>query len=222
MTLYFIIFGHFLGARMPPIQGFSYIQYIAPGLIMMTVINSVYSGVAFTLFFMRFEKKIEELLVAPIPNFIILTGIIASGIVRVLVVGALVTLIALCFTHLRIYNAWVIGGAIFFSAILFALAGFINALFAKTFDDIAFIPTFILTPLTYLGGVFYSLHLLPGIWGEISLANPILYIVNTFRYGMLGITDVPIYDALAVLFVCCVILFIVNLHLLKKGVGIRT
>lgn len=222
MTLYFTIFGSFIGSKVPPIQGFNYIQYIAPGLIMMSVINNAYSNVAFSIFINRFQRSMEELLIAPIPNSFILLGFILSGVARGLVVGLLVTILALCFTHLQAHSLLVILLVAFLSALLFSLAGFTNGLFAKSFDDVAFIPTFILTPLTYLGGVFYSIHLLPHFWYVTSLFNPILYIVNTFRYGVLGISDIPIYVAFGILCVCCIGLFTLNLYLLNKGVGIKS
>lgn len=222
MALYFVIFGNLLGPRITAMQGYSYIQYIAPGLIMMAIITNSYGNVVSSFYSMRFQKSIEELVVAPIPNSLILLGYIAGGVMRGLAVGILVTLLALLFTHLQVHNALVIILVFLLSALLFSLAGFTNALYAKKFDDIAIVPTFILTPLTYLGGVFYSIHLLPKTWYLLSLFNPILYMVNAFRYGILGITDISLIIAFSILISCCVVLFIINLHLLNKGVGIRT
>lgn len=222
MALYFVIFGHVIGSQVANIQGFHYMQYIAPGLIMMSVITNAYANVVGSFFGIRFQKSIEELLVAPIPNTLILLGFIAGGVVRGLITGLLVTLLALCFTHLHVYNVFVILSVVLLSALLFSLAGFTNALYAKRFDDIAIVPTFILTPLTYLGGVFYSIHLLPAAWYVASLFNPILYIVSAFRYGILGISDVSVTVAFIILILCCAGLFILNLRLLNKGVGIRT
>ncbi len=222
MTLYFTIFGNFIGSKIPLVQGFKYIQYIAPGLIMMAVITNSYANVAFSLFINRFQKSIEEILIAPIPNSLILLGFTISGVLRGLIVGIFVTVLALCFTHLKIHNLLVIISVVLLSSFLFSLAGFANGLFAKNFDDAAFIPTFVLTPLTYLGGVFYSINLLPNFWRTASLFNPVLYIVNAFRYGILGITDIPILITFGILLTCCLALFILNLHLLKKGVGTKT
>ncbi len=222
MTLYFTIFGNFIGANVPPVGGFKYVQYIAPGLIMMAVITNSYSNVAFSLFINRFQKSIESLVIAPIPTSLLLLGFVISGIARGLIVGLLVTLLALCFTHLQIHHPFVTISVVLLSAFLFSLAGFINGLFAKNFDDVAFVPTFVLTPLTYLGGIFYSISLLPPVWYTVSLFNPIIYIVNAFRYGILGISDVSIYTAFGLLIICCSGLFLLSLYLLNKGVGIKT
>ncbi len=220
--LYFAIFGHILGPKLGLIHGVNYLQYIAPGLIMMGIINNAYMNTVFSVYMMRFSKSIEEILVAPIPNYIILGGFVAAGITRGILVGILVTLTALLFTHLHIHNIVITFTVIFLSALLFSLAGFLNALFAKKFDDTAFIPTFILTPLNYLGGIFYPIALLPPIWHSLSLCNPILYMVNTFRYGIIGISDIPISIAFTILISCSVALLIWNLYLLKKGTGLRT
>jgi len=222
MALYFVIFGNLLGARISSMNGYSYIQYIAPGLIMMSVIANAYGNVASSFFSVRFQKSIEEMIVAPIPNSLILLGYIAGGVARGLAVGVLATLLALSFTHLHLHNVIVIITVFFLSALLFSLAGFTNALYAKKFDDIAIVPTFILTPLTYLGGVFYSIHLLPKTWYILSLFDPILYMVNAFRYGILGVTDISLTIAFTILTVCCILLFVINLRLLNKGVGVRT
>jgi len=171
---------------------------------------------------MRFQKSVEELLIAPLPNYLLLLGFIAGGVMRGLVVGLIVATIALCFTHLTVHHIFIVISAVLLAATLFALAGFTNALFAKKFDDISIIPTFILTPLTYLGGVFYSIKLLPPLWQNISYLNPILYMVNTFRYGVLGISDISVSVALTTLAMCCILMFWLNVHLLNKGIGIRT
>lgn len=222
MTLYFLIFGNLIGQRLGDIEGFSYMQYIAPGLIMMSVITGAYTNVVTSLFGMRFQRSIEELLVAPLPNSLLLSGFIAGGVARGLLVGLLVTALALCFTQLQVHNFFVLLAIVPMTTILFSLAGFTNALFAKTFDDVSLIPTFVLTPLTYLGGIFYSIHVLPPFWQQVSLFNPILYIVNSFRYGLLGVTDIPVIQALIVIFFCCLALFFLNLYLLNRGKGIRT
>lgn len=221
MTLYFLIFGHLVGSQIGGLDGFSYMQYIAPGLIMMSVITNSYMNVVGSFFGVRFQKSVEELLVAPIPNYLFLLGFVAGGVMRGLVVGIIVAAIALFFTHMNIHSYLIVFNVVLLTAILFSLAGFTNALFAKKFDDISIVPTFILTPLTYLGGVFYSLKALPPIWQTISLFNPILYIVNAFRYGILGVSDVPLTGALIILTVCCIGLFSTNIYLLNKGIGIR-
>ena len=199
MTLYFLIFGNLVGQRIGRIEGYSYMQYIAPGLIMMSIITAAYTNVVTSFFGMRFQRSIEELIVAPLPNYLLLSGFVAGGVVR----GLLVAIVPM-------------------TTILFSLAGFTNALFAKTFDDISLVPTFVLTPLTYLGGVFYSIHLLPSFWQYLSLFNPILYIVNSFRYSILCVTDIPVLLALMIIFFSCVGLFFINLYLLNRGKGIRT
>lgn len=222
MTLYFVIFGSTLGNQIGKIQGFNYIQYIAPGLILMSVITNAYSNVVSSFFSMRFTKSIEELLIAPIPNYLILLGFMVGGVTRGLLVGLVVTILALFFTHLHIHNIWCIISVVLLSALLFSLAGFTNALFAKKFDDISIIPTFVLTPLNYLGGIFYPVTFLTPFWHKLSLCNPILYMVNAFRYGVLGISDVSLINAFVILTLCCIVLFAINLHLLNKGTGIRT
>jgi ABC-2 type transport system permease protein len=221
-TLYFLIFGHILGNQIGKIEGFNYIQYIAPGLIMMQIISNAYMNVVSSFYSMRFQKSIEEIVVAPVPNVLLLWGFVFGGVLRSLVVGIIVASIALFFTHLALYNFFVTFVTALLAAILFSLAGFTNAVFAKTFDDISIVPTFILAPLTYLGGVFYSINFLSPIWQKISFANPILYMVNAFRFGILGISDVSLYAAFAILLGLCAILFIFNLNLLNRGVGIRT
>lgn len=222
MTLYFLIFGNLVGQRLGSIQGYSYMQYIAPGLIMMSVITAAYTNVVTSFFGMRFQRSIEELLVAPLPNYLLLAGFVAGGVARGLLVGLLVTLLALLFTKLAVYNILVLLAVVSMTTILFSLAGFTNALFAKTFDDVSLVPTFVLTPLTYLAGVFYSIHLLPDLWRRLSLFNPILYIVNSFRYSLLGISDIPVFDALLIIFFCCLGLFFLNLYLLNRGKGLRS
>jgi ABC-2 type transport system permease protein len=222
IVLYFIIFGHLIGSQLQSIEQFSYMQYLAPGLIMMAVITNAYANVVSSFFGMRFQKSIEELLIAPIPNALIILGFVAGGVVRGLLTGLLVAILALFFTHLSVHSFIITVSVIFFSALLFSLAGFTNALYARKFDDIAIVPTFILTPLTYLGGVFYSIQSLPSTWQHISLLNPILYLVNAFRFGLLGITDVSVYISFIILIGCCVLLFLFNLHLMHKGKGIRT
>jgi ABC-2 type transport system permease protein len=221
MTLYFIIFGNLIGSRIGEMGGFSYMQYIAPGIIMMSVINNAYANVASSFYSAKFQSHIEEMLVAPIPNYLILAGYVAGGTARGLLVGLIVTIVSLFFTHLSIENIAITISMVALSAVMFALGGFINAIYANSFDEISIIPTFILTPLTYLGGVFYSISLLPDFWQNVSLLNPILYMVNAFRYGMLGVADISIVTAFTIIFVCIISLTSFALYLLNKGTGIR-
>ncbi len=221
MTLYFIIFGNLIGSRIGVMSGFNYIDYIAPGIIMMSVINNAYANVASSFFSAKFQNHIEELLIAPIPNYLILAGYVAGGAARGLLVGIIVTCVALFFTALPVQHIFMTILIVFLSAILFALGGFINGIYAKSFDQIAIIPTFILTPLTYLGGVFYSISLLPDFWQNVSLANPILYMVNAFRYTMLGVSDIPIATAFSIIILCIVGMVWLALRLLNKGTGLR-
>ncbi len=221
MTLYFIIFGNLIGRRIGTMDGFSYMQYIAPGLIMMSVITNSYGNVVSSFFGAKFGKHIEEMLVSPLPNTIILLGYVAGGLMRGLLVGALVTLIALFFTDLELTHPLVTFSVVGLTAIVFSLAGLINAVYAKNFEGISIIPTFVLTPLTYLGGVFYSINMLPEFWQTVSKANPILYMVNAFRYGILGVSDIGLGTAYALIVALIVVLFGFSLYLLKKGIGIR-
>ena len=221
MTLYFIIFGNLIGRRIGEMGGFDYMQYIAPGLIMMSVITNSYGNVVSSFFGAKFGKHIEEMLVSPMSNATIIIGHVSGGVLRGLMVGILVTIIALFFTSLSIEHPLITFSMVLLASTVFALLGFTNAVFAKKFDDISIIPTFVLTPLTYLGGVFYSITLLPEFWQKVSLGNPILYMVNAFRYGILGVSDISIGYAYLIVSVFVVGLFMVNLTLLNRGVGIR-
>ena len=221
MTLYFIIFGNLIGSRIGEMGGYSYMQYIAPGLIMMSVITNSYGNVVSSFFGAKFARHIEEMLVSPMPNSLILLGHVAGGVVRGIFVGAGVTVIALFFTDLSMVHPLITVSTVVLTATVFSLAGFINAVFAKKFDDISIIPTFVLTPLTYLGGVFYSISLLPDFWETVSKANPILYMVNAFRYGILGTSDIGIGTAYAIILAAIAILYAFSLHLLKTGKGLR-
>jgi ABC-2 type transport system permease protein len=221
MTLYFIIFGNLIGSRIGEMGGFGYMEYIVPGLIMMSVITNSYGNVVSSFYSTKFQRNIEELLVSPVPYWVILSGFVIGGVARGLAVGFIVTLLSLFFTDLQIHNLLVTVSIVFLTAVLFSLGGFINAIFANSFDDISIVPTFILTPLTYLGGVFYSISLLPDFWQGVSLFNPILYMVNTFRYGILGVSDISIGFAYSMIILCISVLFAVSLHLLKSGKGIR-
>ena len=221
MTLYFIIFGNLIGRRIGTMDGFDYMQFIAPGLIMMSVITNSYGNVVSSFFGAKFGRHIEEMLVSPMSNATIILGHVAGGVLRGLLVGAMVTAIALAFTNLHVEHPLITISMVLLSSIVFALAGFINAVFARKFDDISIVPTFVLTPLTYLGGVFYSISLLPDFWQQVSRANPILYMVNAFRYGILGVSDIGIGYAYAIVGLFVVGLFTACLMLLNNGVGIR-
>jgi len=222
MTLYFLIFGNLIGSRIGQMGGFSYMDFIVPGLVMMSIIQNSYGNISSSFFGAKFGRHIEELLVAPLPNWVILTGYVAGAVLRGLMVGVIVLAIAMCFTHVRIPHPLVTLSTVLLGATIFSLAGFVNAVYAKKFDDIAIVPTFILTPLTYLGGVFYSVSLLPDFWEKASHLNPILYMVNAFRYGLLGSSDVPLAVSYAVMLGFVVALTWLALHLLRKGVGLRS
>jgi len=221
MTLYFIIFGNLIGRRIGTMDGFDYMQYIAPGLIMMSVITNSYGNVVSSFFGAKFGRHLEEMLIAPMSNAAIVIGHVAGGVLRGMLIGVLVTIIALFFTRLEVQHPFITISIVLLSSTVFSLAGLINAIFAKKFDDISIVPTFVLTPLTYLGGVFYSISLLPEFWQRVSLANPILYMVNAFRYGILGTSDINIGVAYGILLVFVVVLFTACVQLLNRGVGIR-
>lgn len=221
MILYFVIFGKLIGSRIGDMGGFSYIEFVAPGLIMMAVITNAYANVSSSFFSAKFQRSIEELLVSPTPNYIILLGFVMGGVARGVAVGLIVTVMSLFFADLHIHHWFTTLFIVFMTSVLFSIAGFINAIYANTFDDVSIIPTFVLTPLTYFGGVFYSINLLPEFWQQVSALNPILHMVNAFRFGMLGISDLHIGSALIGLTLFVIILFIVALHLLKTGKRLR-
>lgn len=222
MTLYFVIFGSLIGSRIGEMGGFDYMAFIVPGLIMMSVITNSYSNVASSFFSAKFQRNIEELLVAPVPNYIIVLGYVGGGMLRGLLVGIIVTLVSMLFVDIQIHSYFVLVVTVLLTSMVFALAGLINAIFAKTFDDISIIPTFVLTPLTYLGGVFYSLSLLPDVWQAVSKVNPIVYMVNAFRYGFLGVSDVDLTFAFGMIVTFVVAFFSVAMYLINKGTGIRS
>lgn len=222
MTLYFVIFGNLIGSRIGEMGGFDYMSFIVPGLIMMSVITNSYSNVASSFYSAKFQRNIEELLVAPVPNYIIVLGYIGGGMLRGLLVGFIVTCVSMFFVDIQIHSYTVLIFTVLLTSMVFSLAGLINAIFANSFDDISIIPTFVLTPLTYLGGVFYSLTLLPEIWQDISKINPIVYMVNAFRYGFLGVSDVDLTFAVAMIIGFTVIFFSLALYLINKGIGIRS
>ena len=220
-TLYFLIFGSLIGSRIGEMGGFTYLQYIAPGLIMMSVITNSYGNVVSSFFDAKFGRHIEELLVSPLPNWLIVLGYVTGGVLRGLLVGLVVSIIALFFTRLHVEHPFIVVSAVLLTSVVFALGGFVNAVFARNFDQITFVPTFILTPMTYLGGVFYSISMLPGWAQTVSKANPILYMVNAFRYGFLGHSDVDVGFSFAIMVVSVIVLFVACVWLMNKGTGIR-
>ena len=222
MSLYFVIFGSLIGPRIGSMDGLDYIQFMIPGLIMLSVITNSYANVTSSFYSVKFQRSIEELLVSPMPNWTILLGFIIGGVTRGVLIGFIVYMVSLLFyPAFEVVNPGLTLLVLFLTAILFSLMGFINAVFADSFDDISIIPTFILTPLIYLGGVFYSINILPEFWRNISMANPMLYVVNTFREGMLGVSDVSIPFALGMIFSFIGIFTGICLYLLNKGIGIR-
>ncbi|ARD44834.1 ABC transporter permease [Colwellia sp. PAMC 21821] len=222
ISLYFVIFGSLIGSRIGQMGGFDYMSFIVPGLIMMSVITNSYSNVASSFFSAKWQRNVEEMLVAPVPNWVIVAGYVGGGMARGMLVGAIVTIVSMFFVDIQIHNIWVIIVTVALTSATFALGGLINAIFAGSFDDISIIPTFILTPLTYLGGVFYSISLLPDFWQGVSQINPIVYMVNAFRYGFLGISDVSLTLSFAVLGVFIVSLYTIAMVLITKGIGLRS
>ncbi|MCV6614189.1 MAG: ABC transporter permease, partial [Cellvibrionaceae bacterium] len=219
--LYFVIFGTLIGSRIGQMGGFSYMEFVVPGLIMMSVITNSYSNVVSSFYSAKFQRSIEEILVSPTPNYIILLGYVMGGVSRGLLVGAIVTLMSLFFTDLQVQHLGITIAIVFLTSVLFSLMGFVNAVFANSFDDISIIPTFVLTPLTYLGGVFYSISLLPDLWQGVSLLNPILYMVNVFRFGILGISDIQVEYAFMGVLVFIALLTMLCLYLLETGKRLR-
>lgn len=221
ITLYFIIFGSFIGSQLGDIDGYDYMAFIAPGLIMMSIITNSYANTVSSFFSTKFQRNIEELLVSPTPNWVMVLGYISGGMTRGLCVGMLVSLVSLLFIRLPLFNVPFTVLFALLTSFVFSLAGLINGIFAKKFDDISIIPTFVITPLTYLGGVFYSISLLPDFWRTLSKANPVVYMIGGFRYGFLGIADINVWVGLGILLLFSVVLFLITLYLLKKGTGVR-
>ncbi len=222
MTLYFIVFGNLIGRRIGEMGGFDYMQFIVPGLVMMSVITSSYGNIVSSFFGAKFGRHIEELLISPLPNGVILAGYVTGALARGLMVGGVVILVSLFFTRLEVQHPLITISVLMLTAVVFAMAGLVNAIFAQKFDDIAIIPTFVLTPLTYLGGVFYSIGLLPEFWQKVSAFNPILYMVNGFRFGILGVSDVSIGRAYVIILVFALLLFATCMTLLNRGTGLRS
>ncbi|WP_299257138.1 ABC transporter permease [uncultured Kushneria sp.] len=222
MTMYFIIFGNLIGSRIGKMDGVDYMDYIVPGLIMMSVITNSYSNVASSFFGSKFQRSVEEMIISPMPNWLVLSGFVIGGSARGLAVGIIVTAVSLFFTDLDIQHPILTTLVVIMTALLFSIGGFINALLGKKFDDISIVPIFVLTPLTYLGGVFYSIHTLPEFWQNVSLINPILYMVNTFRYGILGVSDINVGAAVGAIAVFIVIFFSAAMWLLRRGKGLRS
>ncbi len=220
-TLYFIIFGRLIGSQLGKIDNYTYMDYIVPGLIIMSIITNSYANVVSSFYGTKFHHHIEELLVSPVSNLTIIAGYVSGGVARGMVVGLVVTLVSLFFTTITV-DSYVITIAIaILTAVLFSLAGLINAIFANSFDDISIVPTFVLTPLTYLGGVFYSIDMLPSFWQNVSLFNPVLYMVNGFRMGMLGVSDASLTSAILIILGFILLLGIISLWLLHRGIGIK-
>ena len=221
MSLYFVIFGTLIGSRIGTMGGFTYMEFVVPGLIMMAVITNAYSNVVSSFFGAKFQRFVEEILVSPMSNNTVLWGFVLGGVARGLLVGLIVTLLSLFFTDLNIQHIGVTITIVLMTSVMFSLAGFINAVFANNFDDVSIVPVFVLTPLTYLGGVFYSIDMLPEFWADVSRLNPMLYIVNAFRYGVLGVSDVNIGVAFARVGVFTVLAYAYCMYLLRSGTRLR-
>ena len=220
-SLYFLIFGNLIGSQLKPISGYSYVDYIVPGIILMSVITNSYGNVVSSFYGHKFQHHVEEMLVSPMPNFILLAGFVVGGVLRGLIVGCVVTIVSMLFTELHFENLFITLLVAILTAILFSLAGFVNAVYANSFDDISIIPTFVLTPLTYLGGIFFSIEMLSNTWQNIALFNPILYMINAMRYGMLGVSDINITTAFVIIILFTLVLFWFCLYLLRNGIGLR-
>ncbi|MFT6052933.1 MAG: ABC-2 type transport system permease protein [Halioglobus sp.] len=221
MSLYFVIFGTLIGSRIGEMGGFTYMEFVVPGLIMMAIVTNSYSNVVSSFYGSKFSHAVEELLVSPTPNYVILMGYVLGGVSRGLLVAVVVTLVSMFFTDLTIHSYFVVVASVLLTSTLFALAGFINAVYANSFDDISIVPTFVLTPLIYLGGVFYSMDLLPEFWANVSKLNPLVYVVNTFRYGVLGVSDINLTFAFGMIILFTVIAFAFSMHLLNSGKRLR-
>lgn len=221
VALYFVIFGNLIGSQIGNIGEFTYMEFIVPGLVLMALISNSYANVVSSFYGSKFQRNIEEMLISPLPNYLILIGFISGGMARGIIVGIAVLIVSLFFSDLNIYNYPVTIAIFLLTSILFSLAGIINAIYANSFDDITIIPTFVLTPLTYLGGIFYSIKMLPEFWQQASLLNPVLYMINAFRYGLLGVSDIPLLHAFSLIIAFIIALFLYALHLLNTGKGLK-
>jgi len=221
-SLYFLIFGNLIGSQLNAIDGYSYVDYIVPGIILMSVITNSYGNVVSSFYGHKFQHHVEEMLVSPMPNIVLLSGFVVGGVARGIVVGSVVTIVAMFFTELHFQHIAITSFVVILTAILFSLAGFVNAVYANSFDDISIIPTFVLTPLTYLGGIFFSIEMLNNFWQNIALFNPILYMINAMRYGMLGVSDINITTAFVIIILFTLALLWFCLYLLKNGIGLRS
>jgi len=221
-ALYFVIFGKLIGEQIGEMDGYSYIDFIVPGLILMSVISNSYANVVSSFYSSKFQRHIEELLISPVPDFVILAGYVSGGVARGIVVGIVVTMVSMIFSDWQIYSYSITLLVFVLTSILFAIAGFINAIYANSFDDISIIPTFVLTPLTYLGGVFYSISMLPEFWQQVSMINPVFYMINAFRFGLLGSSDISMLVAFSIIVGFIIVLSWYSLHLLAKGTGIKS
>ncbi len=221
-TLYFVIFGKFVGSQIKPVDGITYMQFIVPGLVMMSVIMQSFMNAAFTFYMAKFQKTLEEIQVSPTPYLIVILGHVSAAVMRGMITAIIILCVALFFTPIHVHSFFLTILFIFLSSVLFSLAGLLNGVFANSFDTVQIFPTFVLTPLTYLGGVFYSVHLLPPIWQYISYANPIVYMINGFRYGLLGVSDTSVWASFGVLMGLVVILIYANYYVFKTGKGLRS
>ncbi len=221
-TLYFVVFGTFIGSQVSDINGVTYMQFIVPGLVMMGIITASFSNVISSFFGAKFQRNLEELMVSPTPNWVIISGFVGGGMLRGVMVGAIVLIISMFFVAPAISNIFIVFIFAVLTSLLFSLGGFLNGIYARKFDDIALFTTFVLTPLIYLGGVFYSIKSLPGVWQTISQFNPLFYMIDGFRYGFYGFSDVNVWMSFAVLNLAVAVLLLINLILLRRGVGLRT
>ena len=220
-SLYFLIFGQFIGSQISSIQGYSYIEFIVPGLILMPMIISSFLNVSGSVYLSKFQKNIEEILSAPVPSWIIILGLTVGGIIRGAIIAFVVTIVSLLFVPVQIHNLAIIVMMIILTGAVFSLGGILNGIFAKGFDELSTIPTFVLTPLTYLGGVFYSINSLPEFWQIVSKLNPVFYMIDGFRYGFLGIHDVNLFIGFTILIILTISLFILNVWIFEKGIGLK-
>lgn len=221
MTLYFVIFGRFIGSQVQAIDGHSYMEFILPGLVMMSVIMNSFMNTVSSFYFAKFQRTLEEIMISPTPYWVVIAGFVTGGVMRGLFTAALVMLVGLFFTHIAIAHIGIVLVFALLTSTLFSLVGLLNAVFAKNFDGISIIPNFVLTPLTYLGGIFYSVTMLPPFWRTVSAFNPILYMINGFRFGFLGVSDVNVFLAFGILFTLTVVMFCVTWRVFKSGRGLR-